>query len=128
MYILTVRFLSELNFPIILFQHDLDEDSTDLPQVIRCSADRMSENGVYLLGEFMILLADHPWTCINFSCLQTFLLFIFRFLFKESYERTRVSMERTNPKFSHLPSPIPLRYKSLKSPAVFILIRALQDL
>ena len=32
-------------------QHDLDMDSTDLPKVIRCSADRMSETGVYLLGE-----------------------------------------------------------------------------
>lgn len=32
-------------------------------------------------------------------------------------------MERANPKFSHLPSPIPLRLKSLKSPTVFILIR-----
>lgn len=36
-------------YPRLFPMHDLDEDSTDLPQVIRCSADRMSENGVYLL-------------------------------------------------------------------------------
>ena len=42
-------------------QHDVDADSSDLPQVIRCSADRMSENGVYLLGEFILnqVLHDH---------------------------------------------------------------------
>lgn len=28
-------------------------DSTDLPKVIRCSADRISETGVYLLGEYL---------------------------------------------------------------------------
>ena len=39
----------------------MDADSSDLPQVIRCSADRMSENGVYLLGEFILnqVLHDH---------------------------------------------------------------------
>jgi len=47
-------FSNALIFFLFLFgalQHDLDMDSTDLPKVIRCSADRMSENGVYLLGE-----------------------------------------------------------------------------
>lgn len=34
-------------------QQDLDMDSTDLPKVIRCSADRISETGVYLLGEYL---------------------------------------------------------------------------
>ncbi|XP_020618625.1 protein transport protein Sec24C-like [Orbicella faveolata] len=36
-------------YPRLFSLHDLDMDSTDLPKVIRCSADRMSENGVYLL-------------------------------------------------------------------------------
>lgn len=36
-------------YPRLFPLHDLDVDSSGLPAVIRCSADRMSENGVYLL-------------------------------------------------------------------------------
>lgn len=36
-------------YPRLFSLHDLDMESTDLPKVIRCSADRMSESGVYLL-------------------------------------------------------------------------------
>ena len=42
-----------------VLQHDLDMESTDLPKVIRCSADRMSETGVYLLGEYLSF--TEPW-------------------------------------------------------------------
>lgn len=36
-------------YPRLFALHDLKEESSGLPAVIRCSADRMSENGVYLL-------------------------------------------------------------------------------
>ena len=57
----------------------MDADSSDLPQVIRCSADRMSENGVYLLGEFILnqVLHDHQFCgrvkkhCVTIICVVT---------------------------------------------------------
>lgn len=36
----------------LYFQHDLDDEATDIPMSIRCSAERLSDDGVYLLGKF----------------------------------------------------------------------------
>lgn len=39
-------------------QHDIDVEATGLPQQIRCSIDRMSDNGMYILGMWT---DDHKW-------------------------------------------------------------------
>ena len=35
-------------------QHDVNLNETTVPAQIRCSADRIKENGVYLLGETIL--------------------------------------------------------------------------
>ena len=48
---------SDFSFDRDLFlQHDVDKEATGLPPVIRCSAERMAENGVYLLGKLAVTL------------------------------------------------------------------------
>jgi len=49
--------LTDFSFDHDLFlQHDVDKEATGLPLVIRCSAERMAENGVYLLGKLAVTL------------------------------------------------------------------------
>ena len=35
----------------LCFQHDVDVEDTSVPKAIRCSIERMKDNGVYLLGK-----------------------------------------------------------------------------
>lgn len=39
-------------YPRLLPLHDVDPDSTDLPQMLRCSIDKFTEDGAYLLGMY----------------------------------------------------------------------------
>ena len=43
-------------YPRLLPLHDTDVDSTVLPQPIRCSYERLKDNGVYLLGKSYLYL------------------------------------------------------------------------
>ena len=48
-------------YPRLIPLHDVDVDSTELPIPIRCSYERLKENGVYLLGKLGCLeFCDHP--------------------------------------------------------------------
>ena len=42
-------------YPRLLPLHDLDVDATDMPMPIRCSYERLKDNGVYLLGEWQMV-------------------------------------------------------------------------
>jgi protein transport protein SEC24 len=39
-------------YPRLIPLHEIDVDSTDLPSAIRCTIDKIRDDGVYLLGEF----------------------------------------------------------------------------
>ena len=43
-----------LDLPCLL-QHNLDPEATELPVGIRCSAERLQDDGVYLLGLFVVV-------------------------------------------------------------------------
>lgn len=55
-------------YPRLLPLHDVDPDSTDLPQMLRCSIDKFTEDGAYLLGthetdKFFNFLKKKKITC-----------------------------------------------------------------
>lgn len=39
-------------YPRLIPLHDLDTESSDIPLPLRCTADKLQEDGAYLLGEF----------------------------------------------------------------------------
>ena len=56
-HMFSLLILTDFSFDHDLFlQHDVDKEATGLPPVIRCSAERMAENGVYLLGKLAVTL------------------------------------------------------------------------
>jgi hypothetical protein len=40
-------------YPRLIPLHDIDVDSNELPSSIRCTSDKIREDGVYLLGEYL---------------------------------------------------------------------------
>lgn len=56
-----VKFSNVFFYPRIFPVHDLDDEASDIPVSIRCSAERLSEDGVYLLenGISMFLWIGH---------------------------------------------------------------------
>lgn len=40
------------------FQHNLDPNTKTLPKSMRCSAERLQDNGVYLLGKYIRFTHD----------------------------------------------------------------------
>jgi protein transport protein SEC24 len=42
-------------YPRLIPLHNIDVDADELPSSIRCTSDKMSDDGVYLLGEFLYL-------------------------------------------------------------------------
>lgn len=41
-------------YPRLLPLHDIDPQDTELPQMLRCSIDKFSDDGAYLLGKYVI--------------------------------------------------------------------------
>jgi protein transport protein SEC24 len=39
-------------YPRLVPLHEIDVNSTELPTAIRCTSDKIRDDGVYLLGEF----------------------------------------------------------------------------
>lgn len=39
-------------YPRLVPLHEIDVDSTELPTAIRCTSEKIRDDGVYLLGEF----------------------------------------------------------------------------
>jgi protein transport protein SEC24 len=39
-------------YPQLIPLHDIDVDSNELPSSIRCTSDKIRDDGVYLLGEY----------------------------------------------------------------------------
>lgn len=39
-------------YPRVIPLHEIHVDSTELPNAIRCTSDKLWDDGVYLLGEF----------------------------------------------------------------------------
>lgn len=44
-------------YPRLLPLHDIDPEDTELPQMLRCSIDKFTDDGAYLLG--MTLFINH---------------------------------------------------------------------
>jgi len=42
-------------YPRLVPLHEIDVDSSDDPPAIRCTSDKIRDDGVYLLGEFLHL-------------------------------------------------------------------------
>lgn len=55
--VMTMDIPSSLNYfyPRLLSLHDMEDD---FPSSIRCSAEKISDNGVYLLGNYIKFLYD----------------------------------------------------------------------
>jgi protein transport protein SEC24 len=44
-------------YPQLVPLHEIDVDSSEDPPAIRCTSDKIRDDGVYLLGEFLHLIA-----------------------------------------------------------------------
>lgn len=74
-------------FKCFLLQHniDLDHDTEIVPDILRCSIDRMEDSGVYLLGRFLSLCYQSvPFLCVinkSFRWKRQFKCLYFCFIF-----------------------------------------------
>lgn len=64
-------------YPRLLPLHDVDLQDTELPQMLRCSIDKFTDDGAYLLGIILFLISLKKFLSFK-SYLYLFCIFYFR--------------------------------------------------